>query len=180
MPLDPNIRVHLLRHARSAICAYLSGEPLPKHELGENLPRCGVFVTLRKVEALRGCIGVFSSEDDLPTTIARIAVAATRDPRFTYMPVSLNELSELRIEISLLSALEPMTDPMDFEIGVHGIYISRGHAVGCFLPDVATEHGWDKHTFLTQCCGQKAGLEPDAWRTAGVELFRFTVEKILE
>src|ERR1051325_5755752 len=104
MPLDPSIHPHLIRHARAAICAYLNGEPPPTNELTADLPRCGVFVTLRKHDALRGCIGIFSSEHDLPATLARIAVAAARDPRFTHMPVSLNELSELRIEISLQSS----------------------------------------------------------------------------
>ncbi|HUN80292.1 MAG TPA: AmmeMemoRadiSam system protein A [Phycisphaerae bacterium] len=178
MSLDPAIHSRLLSHARGAIASYLTGEELPPWDLADELPQCGVFVTLRRGEHLRGCIGIFSATEDLPTTIARMAIASARDPRFVDLPVSARELADLRIELSLLSPLEAMADPMDFEIGRHGIYISHGYAVGCFLPDVATEHGWDKITFLTQCCMQKAGLSPDAWSRPDIELFRFSVEKV--
>jgi len=178
MELSPEIRARLLRHARASIASYLRGNDRKDDaEQWPDLPRCGVFVTLRKSGRLRGCIGVFEALDDLPTMIWRMAVSASQDPRFVDMPLSPNELSDVRIEISLLSPLTRIDDPLGFQVGVHGIYVKQGHQVGCFLPDVASERGWDKQTFLTQCCQQKAGLTGDAWRAPGTEIFTFTVDK---
>ena len=86
------------------------------------------------------------------------------------------ELQEIDIEISVLSPLEKTDDPLSLELGKHGIYIKKGFAGGCFLPQVATETGWNKEQFLSQCCGGKAGLPPDAWKQADTEVFLFTAE----
>ena len=181
MEINDEIKALLLRHARQAIAAYLAGGESPSADQPwPELPHCGAFVTLRKFEQLRGCIGVFSTNDDLPTTVAKMAVAAADDPRFTNRPLSVHELKDVRIEISLLSALERIEDPLDFELGLHGIYVKQGYHVGCFLPDVATERGWDKEMFLTQCCAQKAGLDGLGWREAETEVFVFTAAKIRE
>jgi AmmeMemoRadiSam system protein A len=181
MELTDDLRARLLRHARGAIIASLAGEePAHPDSSWPDLPRCGAFVTLRKFGQLRGCIGVFETLDDVPTTIARMAMAAARDPRFIDTPLSVNELKDVRIEISLLSPLREVADPLDFELGRHGIYVKRGDRVGCFLPDVATDRGWDKETFLTQCCMQKAGLDPRAWKQPETEIHVFTVQKICE
>jgi AMMECR1 domain-containing protein len=53
----------------------------------------------------------------------------------------------------------------------------RGGRSGCFLPEVATDQGWDAAEFLSQCCQGKAGLPPDAWRQPGTKVFLFTSEK---
>jgi len=181
MDLDEATRARLLRCARRAIEAQLHGEDsAAEPEPWPDLPRCGVFVTLRRHGQLRGCIGIFTPQEDLPSTVRSMAQAAAHDPRFLDRPLSLSELPELRIEISLLSPLERRENPLDFQLGRHGIYIKRGHRVGCFLPEVATEHGWDQATFLTQCCGQKAGLDPLAWQEPETQVFVFTVEKLAE
>ncbi len=62
-------------------------------------------------------------------------------------------------------------------IGEHGIYVVRGPYSGCFLPEVATDQGWDAEQFLTQCCTGKAGLPPDAWRDKDTKVYLFTSEK---
>lgn len=179
--LSGTIRPRLLRHARQTISAHLAGDfPPPSNDDWPELPRCGVFVTLCKSGHLRGCIGVFSPSDDLPTTIANMAAAAVADPRFLSTPLAAGDLADLRIEISLLSPLVKIDDPLAFELGKHGVYVKRGVHVGCFLPDVATERRWDKETFLTQCCTQKAGLGPGAWNEPGTEVFVFTVEKLCD
>jgi len=178
MKLTPEIHARLLSHARDAIANYLSGrEPPAINADWPELPRCGAFVTIRKFGRLRGCIGVFSADDDLPTTVARMAVSAARDPRFVDIPLSLAELKDLTVEISLLSPLTRIDNPFDFELGRHGIYVRHGHHIGCFLPDVATERNWDKETFLGQCCQLKAGLPPNAWKEHGTEVHIFSVEK---
>ncbi|MBW2621588.1 MAG: AMMECR1 domain-containing protein, partial [Deltaproteobacteria bacterium] len=47
------------------------------------------------------------------------------------------------------------------------------------LPQVATEHGWDRQTFLEQTC-IKAGLDRDRWRSDDLEVFTFSAEVFRE
>jgi len=82
--------------------------------------------------------------------------------------------------VSVLSELQPIEDPLDIELGVHGIYIARGGLSGCFLPEVATETGWSKEEFLSRCCGGKAGLAPDAWKDPQTKVYVFTSEKFAD
>lgn len=135
------------------------------------------FVTLTRRGKLRGCIGYVEAIKPLAETVAHCAVsAATADPRFP--PVSPNELPELRIEISVLSPLHLIDQPSQIRVGDHGLYISQGDRRGLLLPQVATEFGWDRETFLRQTC-LKAGLPADAWkRGAGIRVF--TVDHFIE
>ncbi len=131
------------------------------------------FVTLTRAGSLRGCIGYIRAIQPLAECVAHCAVAAaTGDPRFP--PVTAEELPHLALEISVLSPLVPIEDPTQVQVGVHGLYISRGGRHGLLLPQVATEYGWDRETFLRQTC-RKAGLPDDAWRH-GAEIQVFTVD----
>ena len=176
----------LLRVARSAIQAtVLAGPDAPPdaHPVEEDWPVMapqGVFVTLRKSNKLRGCIGTFSPMSGLAQTVAEMARAATRDPRFTTTPIAARELQDIRIELSVLSPLERIADPLSFELGRCGVQIRHGSATGCFLPDVGAAQGWDQKTFLSELCRQKMGLSPDAWRDEQAEVYVFTVQKFAE
>jgi AmmeMemoRadiSam system protein A len=109
--------------------------------------------------------------------IAEMAKAsATSDTRFLANPISASELDQLDIEISVLSPLQRTDDPLSLQLGTDGIYIKKGYATGCFLPQVAIETGWDKEEFLSYCCAHKAGLRPDAWRDPDTEVYLFTAE----
>jgi hypothetical protein len=133
----------------------------------------GAFVTLKSGEHLRGCIGTFSEEAPLYKTITEMAVsAATHDPRF--MPVTLDELKELRIEISALTPLAVIENVSQIEVGRHGIYITKGRAGGVLLPQVATENNFDRTAFLEALC-QKAGLGPGEWKE-GATISTFEAE----
>ena len=139
----------------------------------------GVFVTLRTQGKLRGCIGQMVSDTPLHKLVSEMAVsAATDDPRFNQIKPS--ELDDLEIDISVLSPLQKVEDPLDFELGIHGIYVIKGSTTGCFLPQVATDTGWTKEEFLSQCCSAKAGLSSDAWKEKDVEVYIFTSEIISE
>jgi len=72
--------------------------------------------------------------------------------------------------------LKRTDNPLSLRLGIDGIYIKKGYASGCFLPQVATETGWDKEEFLSYCCAHKAGLTPDAWRDPETEVYLFTAE----
>jgi len=144
----------------------------------ELLRPAGAFVTLHKAGRLRGCIGTFEAQEPLAQMAVRMgAAAAVQDPRFS--PVTLEELDECEIEISVLSPPRPITSPDEIEIGRHGVQLGRGVHRGVFLPQVAPEQGWDRDTMLDHLC-LKAGLPEDAWRRGPVELEVFTAEVFSE
>jgi AmmeMemoRadiSam system protein A len=115
-------RRSLLRAAREAIAARLASQEaaLPPLEGGLAAAR-GAFVTLRRASdgGLRGCVGYLEADAPLLVTVTNMAVAAAlRDRRFD--PVTAGELVSLRIEISVLSPLEPIR-PSDVQVGRHGL-----------------------------------------------------------
>lgn len=138
---------------------------------------CGCFVTLKNGEHLRGCIGQFTSTKPLVDLIGEMGrSSSTNDPRFYSNPITRAELSELDIEISVLSPLEKTDDPLSLRLGVDGIYIVQGVYSGCFLPQVATETGWTKEEFLGSCCSHKAGLDADAWKDPETDVYLFSAD----
>lgn len=167
----------LLEIARKTLESYLKDGKIPDLEIAipNLLSQQGAFVTLRKKGQLRGCIGEFEAKEALWKVVQRMAIeAATKDPRFP--PVRLNELADIDIEVSVLSPLKKIDDPNKIELGVHGVMIKKGFHKGVFLPQVATETGWDKENFLGQLCSQKAGLPWDCWKKKNIELFIYTAQ----
>jgi AmmeMemoRadiSam system protein A len=96
-----------------------------------------------------------------------------RDPRFN--PVQPQELKDLDLEISALSVPRRISDVNEIQVGVHGIIIRRGYRQGLLLPQVATEYGWDRKTFLEYTC-RKAGLPTNAWQDEETEIEIFSAE----
>jgi AmmeMemoRadiSam system protein A len=173
LKLDEGHKQELVNLAKEAIAAFVRSGELINFESQDPVlnQTLGVFVTLRKREALRGCIGQLRSDDPLYQTVKETAVsAASRDPRFP--PVSNAELNELSIKISILSPLEPVEDVSEIEVGVHGVMIIHAGHRGILLPQVPVERGWDRKTFLENVC-LKAGLPPDTWKEKP-ELYSFT------
>ncbi|MBN1763771.1 MAG: AmmeMemoRadiSam system protein A, partial [Sedimentisphaerales bacterium] len=168
----------LLEVARKVISAAVRRESVNDYESEDPLfnEKRGCFVTIHNHGVLRGCIGQFQPDQSLIRTVREMAVAATRDQRFLMNPITPAELEEIDIEISVLSPLEKTDDPLSLELGKHGIYIKQGWSTGCFLPQVATETGWSKEEFLSNCCGGKAGLAADAWKKSDTEVYLFTAE----
>jgi len=162
----------LLDLARKAIEHYLkTGKTLKvKIEDEELKKKKGAFVTLKADEQLRGCIGYPLPYKPLYETIIDSAIsAATQDFRFE--PLSLEELPEIKIEISVLSLPEPIEDPKQVEVGKHGIIVSKGHCRGLLLPQVPVEWNWNLETYLSHGC-LKAGLDEDEWKKgAQIEIF---------
>lgn len=143
----------------------------PTEKLAEEL---GAFVTLKLDGRLRGCIGHVIGDKPLYKTVADMAQqAAFGDPRFPSL--TAEERPRLETEISILSPLTPCPDPALVEPGRHGLLVRQGPHSGLLLPQVATEWGWDRETFLAQTC-HKAGLPPDAWRDEATQLFWFEAE----
>lgn len=133
---------------------------------------CGAFVTLKKRDELRGCIGHITAADPLIETVKEVArSSAFEDPRFP--PLSPFEWPDVSIEISVLSPFEAVEDLSCIQPGIHGIMIRRGPRSGLLLPQVATEQGWDREAFLTHTC-LKAGLPRDAWKSDDTRVEIFT------
>ena len=169
----------LLQVARKVIEAAVCGRAVSEFESEDPLfnEKRGCFVTIHNNGRLRGCIGNFTGDIGLIKMIREMAVAAaTQDYRFAHNPVTPQELSEIDVEISVLSPLERTDNPLGLELGKHGIYIRRGTTSGCYLPQVATETGWSKEQFLGSCCSDKAGLPYDAWKGSDTEVLLFTAE----
>lgn len=164
----------LIDLARQSIVATVKRTALPDRVV--SVPDAsGVFVTIKRRGELRGCLGTLQCHRGLAVEVVRCAAdAATEDPRFS--PVSVEELLDLDVEVSVLGPLE-VIDPLipdAIVIGRHGLVAERGHRRGLLLPQVATEWTWDVVQFLRQTC-LKAGLEPDAWRH-GARISRFEAE----
>jgi len=177
--MKDSARKRLLEIARASVTAAVNRRPPPT--VSENDPElqahCGCFVTLKNGAELRGCLGHFFSDKPLYRLVNETARAsATEDPRFLANRITPGELPRIGIEISVLSPLERIANPLDIELGVHGIYIRRGAAAGCFLPQVATETGWSKEEFLGYCCSHKAGLSLNAWKDPDTVVEVFTAE----
>ncbi|PIS21729.1 hypothetical protein COY33_01970 [candidate division WWE3 bacterium CG_4_10_14_0_2_um_filter_42_7] len=178
----------LLRLARSSLQEFLEkGTRLWANDFASedlrNFPiaeaKMGAFVTLLKNGNLRGCIGMIESEDPLWKTVAEMAVSAgVNDPRFP--KVTLDELKDIEIEISLLTPKRKITSPSEIELGKHGVWLQKGIRRGVFLPQVATETGWSKEEFLNQLCSQKAGLPESCWKDKDTEIYVFEAEVFKE
>lgn len=138
----------------------------------------GLFVTLTKHGNLRGCIGTLRATEPLWKAASDMADnAALRDPRFT--PVTPAEVSDIRIEISVLSPLVPVHVTDSIHIGTDGLYLIDGTASGVLLPQVATDNHWDRAEFLRQVC-LKAGLSENAWKDNHATLYSFTATVFAE
>ena len=134
---------------------------------------CGAFVTIHRAGNLRGCLGRLETDMSLADAVAHLAaVVSDSDPRFA--PVASNELAHITLEISVLTPERAVTGIDDVEVGRHGLIVEQGFRRGLLLPQVATEHGWDRVTFVQQTC-VKAGLAPDAWRR-GARVLCFEAE----
>lgn len=170
----------LLAHARHAIESLFrshDGQPLPDAPF---LDEPGAtFVTLRLDGALRGCIGTLEPERTLRDDVAHNArAAALHDPRFE--PLREAELVGLSIEVSLLSAPEPLTfageADLQRQLGARrdGVVLEYGRHRATFLPQV-WEQLPDPDDFLRQLKA-KAGLPPDFW-SAQLRVSSYAVEK---
>ncbi len=177
--MNKNSKIELLNIARNVLESTVNNVPVA--EVDSDNPEIqgeqGVFVTLKNRGKLRGCLGRFVSDIPLYKLVAIMAKSsATEDSRFALDPIRSEELNDINIEISALSPLSIIENPLDIELGKHGIYIKKGFFTGCFLPQVATETGWSKEEFLSNCCSSKAGMSANAWKDEDTDVFIFTAE----
>jgi len=135
------------------------------------------FVTLRIDGELRGCIGSLVAYQPLIEDVRQNArAAAFEDPRF--YPLSVEEFDQIHIEVSVLSAPEPMHFSTREEAlamlrpGVDGVILSAAGRRATFLPQVWEELP-DREEFISHLL-RKAGLPPTFWDDS-VRIERYTV-----
>jgi len=177
--LSPGAEKKLLQLARESVDAALNGRPLPQEPLDdpELQAQGGAFVTIKIDGELRGCLGQFTADIPIYQLVRQMARAsATEDPRFFHLPLRPEDLPRLRLEISALSPMRRLENPLDLELGKHGIYIKHGGQSGTFLPQVATEYHMSKEEFLSSCCAHKAGLPRDAWKDPKTEVYVYSAQ----
>jgi len=148
--MDEKDKKVLLSIARESIESAITDDPSKHAQTEITSPELkeesGAFVTLRRDGKLRGCIGRMVSDIPLYKLVSEMAVSAAKeDPRFSH--IQLSELESLEIDISVLSPLQKIDDPLDFELGTHGIHIRKGSSNGCFLPQVALKQDGQKKNF---------------------------------
>ncbi len=172
--LDNEQRSTLLGLARQAIATKFHGTKtsLPTDPIFQK--KHGIFVSLHLNGDLRGCIGFIRGYKPLAQSVVEMAQAAAyQDPRF--LPVNADEISHLKIEISILSELIPVTDTDQIVIGRDGLYLEHSKGSGLLLPQVPVEWNWDKDAFLRHIC-RKAGVPERSWQDPDARLSRFTAE----
>lgn len=183
--ISPGGRKALLTLSRRTLVSLLTQrraaageEPGPGSD--EELARpLGAFVTLKKRGDLRGCIGNIVGGKPLYESVRDMtAAAATQDPRFP--PVAAGEIKDITIEISVLSPLRKIGNAGEITMGTHGVVIQNGLRTGVFLPQVATETGWNREEFLNELCTQKAGLPSGCWKDKSTEVYVFTAQVFSE
>lgn len=133
------------------------------------------FVTLKKENRLRGCIGSIIAHQPLIRDLIHNAQnAAFHDPRFN--PVKENEVDELEIDVSILTSPKPIhfkneTDLLNQIVPFKdGIIIKDGMHQAVYLPSVWEELS-DKELFL-KSLKVKAGMSPNHF-SPNFEAFRF-------
>lgn len=171
---DADERRAILAAARRAVNDAAAGRaPYRAPAAGPFARRAGAFVSLHRRGELRGCIGHVDASHSLAEVISRCAAAAAvDDPRFP--PLTPADVTDIDIEVSVLGGLSRVGDVGEIQVGRHGLLVELGGRQGLLLPQVATEHGWDRETFLARTC-TKAGLPADAWR-AGATIYRFEAD----
>ncbi|HHL34300.1 MAG TPA: AmmeMemoRadiSam system protein A [Desulfobulbaceae bacterium] len=179
----------LLRLARQTIAKHLNlpvSEPVEEVELADPglQAKRGVFVTLNKHGALRGCIGSLVGQESIIDGVRRHALnAAFHDSRFP--PVTADEVPSLRIDVSVLSEPRPLEYRDDQDLvrklrpHVDGVILrAPGGAGATFLPQV-----WDQlpdpQLFLSRLC-LKAGLPQMAWQSGQLEIDTYQVQHFEE
>ena len=143
----------------------------------------GTFVTLTINGTLRGCIGNLAATVSVAESVRCNALyAAFNDHRFA--PLTAEELSLVRIELSILTDAVPLAyaDQKDLlgklRPSIDGVILRKGGCSATFLPQV-WEQLPDPESFLSHLCC-KARLAPDAWRHEHPDIEVYQVQKFKE
>lgn len=143
----------------------------------------GVFVTIKKDNDLRGCIGIPQPRKKLKNALIEASKSVTSDPRFPKLEEE--ELDQITVEVTVLTKPEEIEindieqAEEKIELGQHGLIVRQGSRSGLLLPQVPIENNMDLENFLAATC-RKAGLPETFWQEDKVKIFRFEGEAFSE
>jgi AmmeMemoRadiSam system protein A len=174
----------LIKYARSVLTNHFDKEKevfIPDDQVFDHPG--GVFVTLKKADNLRGCIGNIEPIRSIKDGVAaNVVSAAFHDTRFA--PLAYEELNQVNISISILTEPEPLEfkDPEELcaslQKGVDGVILRYGNSSATFLPQV-WEQLPDVELFLSHL-SLKAGLSKDAWKSENIDISTYQVQSFAE
>ena len=184
MRVDEAEGKRLAAYARAVIAEALGGDRASKPHSPAIDEEGATFVTLRRRDGdLHGCIGALEAQRTIVDDVAKNAVAAALyDPRAPV--ITLRDVAELDVEVSLLSRLEPIEFDGTEGGAVRalvpfrdGVVLELGHRRGTFLPQV-----WEtlpRPTDFLEHLKEKAGLAKTFW-SPDIRLSRYTSRKWLD
>ena len=148
------------------------GRPLPWPDpLPEAMEtQAGTFVSIKKNNLLRGCIGTIQPKyANLAEEVIQNAIkAASEDPRFP--PIEKKELDQLTITVDVLTAPEKIDDTSSLDVKLYGLIVRSKGRQGLLLPDLENIKSVDQQF---KVCLKKGGIkESDPY-----ELYRFKVKR---
>jgi len=162
----------LAKLARDTVEMYIREGKVPNVGTltSEMTGQAGVFVSIHKQGALRGCIGTFEPQQSniAQEVIANAISSATHDPRFS--PISKHELKDLDFSVDVLTSPVPVEDKSTLDPRIYGVIVECGWRRGLLLPDL---EGVDTVEHQIDICRQKAGIMPGE----PVKLYRFEVKR---
>jgi hypothetical protein len=165
----------LVRLAKETVESYVRERkrPQPKELTPEMKERAGVFVSIKKLGQLRGCIGTFepTKANVAEEIMANAISSATRDPRFP--PVNTAELPQLSYSVDVLTTPEPVEDQSQLDPKRYGVIVESGFRRGLLLPDLEGVNTVEQQIDI---CRQKAGIFPHE----PIKLYRFEVRRYSE
>jgi len=167
-------RSKVIEAAKQGVKSAVLGKQIERDK--SNLPKSlqgkySAFVTITKNGKLRACMGHTFPQQQLIDEVKGVGkLAATSDYRFGV--VRKEELDSVEYEVSIMSRMRRIVDPMEVEPGEDGLYIRNGNKAGLLLPQVAAERNWDKKTFLENIC-LKAGLPTSGYKDRNAEIYVF-------
>ena len=165
---------YILDVVKKTVVSALNGEEYIPRDIPTVLTQYGAsFVTLKREEQLRGCIGsIYPTKPLILDLIDNAKNAAFHDPRFK--PVEAGELAYLNFSISILSSIEKINfkDERDLlsKIYPHGVIISERGNRAVYLP-VVWEQLPERDVFLNSL-KEKAGL-PTNYFSKTLEAYKF-------
>ena len=131
------------------------------------------FVTLKKNEKLRGCIGTIRpTQKNIVAEVQKNAIsAAEHDPRFPALKA--DELKEIDYSVDIIGEMEKVDDREKLNPEKYGIMVKGGHHSGLLLPDL---EGIDTVEKQINIARKKAGLT----KNDEIEIYRFEVKRYKE
>ena len=163
-----------IKLARQSLEYYLKNKkvmPIPNHTGKELLEKiAGVFVSIHKDNALRGCIGTLR-----PTTscvaeeiIQNAISSGTRDYRFP--PIKEDELNKLHFSVDVLFPPEPIHSMDELDVKRYGVIVKSGYKTGLLLPNLDDV---DNVEYQVEIALRKAGItNEETYRMERFEVIR--------